>query len=106
MLESAAIENSCSYLDLFNVNFADIINCEPMMYNTKKMNEYKFLFRNTGTTTSCLNLGSYNYLGFAEKSGPCAEAAIESLYHYGAGTNNSRRDLGIKTSGKEVAMFL
>ena len=54
------------------------------------------MFRNTGTTTHCLNLGSYNYLGFAENSGHCAEAAIESLYLYGAGTNSSRTDLGNK----------
>lgn len=44
--------------------------------------------------STCLNLGSYNYLGFAEKTGPCSEAAIEGIYKYGAGTNSSRRDLG------------
>lgn len=52
--------------------------------------------RDLGTKTTCLNLGSYNYLGFAEKEGPCAEAAINSIHEYGAGTNSSRVDLGRK----------
>ena len=50
--------------------------------------------RNVGTKTRCLNLGSYNYLGFAEEKGPCADAAIQSIHEYGAGTNSSRVDLG------------
>ena len=50
--------------------------------------------RNLNTKTRCLNLGSYNYLGFAEEKGPCADAAIESIHEYGAGTNSSRVDLG------------
>ena len=48
----------------------------------------------TGSSTRCLNLGSYNYLGFAETSGPCADAAIESVYKYGVGNCSPRRELG------------
>ncbi|KAK2553865.1 Serine palmitoyltransferase 2 [Acropora cervicornis] len=36
-----------------------------------------------GTTTKALNLASYNYLGFAENSGPCAEAAEQAVRRYG-----------------------
>ncbi|KAJ9589775.1 hypothetical protein L9F63_027966, partial [Diploptera punctata] len=37
----------------------------------------------TGTQTKCLNLGSYNYLGFAQAEGPCAEAAERAIREYG-----------------------
>lgn len=39
-------------------------------------------------------MGSYNYLGFAEASGPCAEAAISSLYKYGVSTGGTRQQYG------------
>ncbi|CAI8015603.1 Serine palmitoyltransferase 2, partial [Geodia barretti] len=51
-------------------------------------------FRYTGTKTNCLNLGSYNYLGFAENTGPCADAAYQSTLDYGAGTCSPARELG------------
>ena len=50
--------------------------------------------RHPGTTTNCLNLGSYNYLGFAENRGPCADASKEATYKYGAAVCSSRRDFG------------
>lgn len=39
-------------------------------------------------------MGSYNYLGFAESSGPCAEAAIEAIYKYGVSTGATRQQYG------------
>jgi len=41
-----------------------------------------------------VNLGSYNYLGFAENSGPCAEAAIASAKCYGVGVCSARHEVG------------
>ena len=57
-------------------------------------------YRNTGTTTRCLNLGSYNYLGFAQSSGPCAEASQEATHQYGAGSCSARKDLGESGEGE------
>ena len=54
--------------------------------------------RHTGGSTNCLNLGSYNYLGFAENTGPCADAAHQSTLDYGAGTCSPARELGNKCS--------
>lgn len=51
-------------------------------------------FRFTGTEKKCLNLGSYNYLGFAANTGPCAENSINSIREYGIATCSSRRELG------------
>lgn len=39
-------------------------------------------------------MASYNYLGFAESSGPCAEAAIKSIYDYGISTGGTRQQYG------------
>ncbi|CAG9798350.1 unnamed protein product [Chironomus riparius] len=56
--------------------------------------DFGWSFEFTGTTTKCLNLGSYNYLGFAQTSGPCAEDSIKSIEKYGIATCNARRELG------------
>ena len=47
-----------------------------------------------GTKRNCLNLGSYNYLGFAENSGPCTEAVKETLHHSGVACCSARGDYG------------
>lgn len=51
-------------------------------------------FHFTGNEIKCLNLASYNYLGFAEAQGPCAEFAIESIYKYGVSTGSTRQKYG------------
>jgi len=43
-------------------------------------------YRFTGTTTECLNLGSYNYLGFAENSGPIIDSVAASIKKYSFAT--------------------
>lgn len=48
----------------------------------------------TGTETKCINMGSYNYLGFAQNKGPCADQSIEALERYGIATCSPRRELG------------
>lgn len=59
------------------------------------INQILFLFfRFTGTETKCLNLGSYNYLGFAEATGPCAEAARSALLEYGPSLCSTVREYG------------
>lgn len=59
-------------------------------------------FEFTGSQTKCLNLASYNYLGFAEASGPCAEAAIASIYQNGISTGSSRRWYGTASPHDEL----
>ena len=51
-------------------------------------------FRQTGDTTKALNLGSYNYLGFAENVGPCAQAAEQAVHKFGLGGCSSRHEYG------------
>ena len=74
-------------------------------------------FECTGKTTNCLNLGSYNYLGFADDwKQTCKEDVLESLNHWPISMGSSRLDLGNTTIhekleetvasfiGKEAAM--
>lgn len=56
--------------------------------------DYGWSFEFTGTETRCLNLGSYNYLGFAQNEGPCAREAEESIKSYGLAACSSRREIG------------
>ncbi|KAG5716793.1 Serine palmitoyltransferase 2, partial [Termitomyces sp. T112] len=44
----------------------------------------------TGTRTRALNISSYNYLGFAQARGGCADAVEESIRRYGVSTCGSR----------------
>ncbi|CAD1478089.1 unnamed protein product [Heterotrigona itama] len=56
--------------------------------------DYGWTFQFTGTTSECINLGSYNYLGFAEANGKCADQSIETLKKFGCAGCSSRLELG------------
>jgi len=51
-------------------------------------------FRYPGTLTKFLNLGSYNYLGFAESSGVCAKASQEAILKYGTSSCSTVLEMG------------
>ncbi|XP_052106800.1 serine palmitoyltransferase 2-like [Mytilus californianus] len=67
-------------------------------------------FQLTGKKQHVLNFGSYNYLGFAENKGPCADAVEKSTMKYGVGCCGSRQELGYLKIHKQldelVAKFL
>lgn len=48
----------------------------------------------TGTHTRALNVSSYNYLGFAQGSGGCADAVEEAIKRYNIGALGSRLEGG------------
>lgn len=48
----------------------------------------------TGTTREVLNLSSYNYLGFAQNEGPCADAVEAAIRKYGVSVASSRMEVG------------
>ncbi|KAI6132952.1 pyridoxal phosphate-dependent transferase [Pisolithus croceorrhizus] len=48
----------------------------------------------TGKTTRALNVASYNYLGFAQSHGGCADAVEESIIRYGVSTCGTRLEGG------------
>jgi serine palmitoyltransferase len=68
----------------------------------RKSNDGNNTFKLTGTTTETLNLSSYNYLGFAQSDGPCADAAEQAIRKYGLTMASSRADTGTSDLTLEV----
>lgn len=56
--------------------------------------DYNESFRYDGTSTPCLNLSSYNYLGFAQSVGKCTEDSIEAVKKYGLSSCGPRNLIG------------
>ncbi|XP_008280215.1 serine palmitoyltransferase 2b [Stegastes partitus] len=57
--------------------------------------DYNWTFEHTGKVVKdVINMGSYNYLGFAENTGTCADAAIEATQAYGVGVGSTRCEMG------------
>lgn len=65
-------------------------------------NDYNQSFQFTGTHTETLNLSSYNYLGFAQSEGPCADAVEESIEHFGTSSASPRAEAGTSDLSVEV----
>lgn len=57
-------------------------------------NDFNDTFQLTGTRTRALNLSSYNYLGFAQARGGCADAVEEGIRRYGIGACGARLEGG------------
>lgn len=60
----------------------------------RKSANYNHSYDFTGTYTETLNLSSYNYLGFAQSEGPCADAVEDSVRIYGLSSCSPRADTG------------
>ena len=76
----------------------------------RKSDDYNFSYRYTGTTTETLNMSSYNYLGFAQSEGPCADAVEEAVRKYGLSfcspvTDSGSSDLFLEVE-RETALFV
>lgn len=72
------------------------VPADTVVLKDRVTNDYGWTFQFTGTETKCLNLGSYNYLGFAQNSGPCADDSEQAINKYGVAYCSSRRELGKK----------
>jgi serine palmitoyltransferase len=59
-------------------------------------------FQMTGRTTETLNMSSYNYLGFAQSEGPCADATEAAIRKYGVSMCSTRADSGTSDLHLEV----
>ena len=60
----------------------------------RKSDDFNLSFKLTGTTTETLNMSSYNYLGFAQSEGECADAAEQNIKKYGISFCSPRGDIG------------
>ncbi|XP_044163019.1 serine palmitoyltransferase 2-like isoform X2 [Acropora millepora] len=87
--------------DCFNRPIGSVPGAEIELLD-RKSHDYNWTFRYPGTTTKALNLASYNYLGFAENSGPCAEAAEQAVRRYGLAACSARNEYGTLTIHQEL----
>ncbi|KAK3302326.1 pyridoxal phosphate-dependent transferase [Chaetomium strumarium] len=76
----------------------------------RKSDDFNRSYKFTGTCTQTLNLSSYNYLGFAQSDGPCADAVEECVRKYGLSFASPRADSGtsdlVMEVEREVAQFV
>lgn len=85
--------------------FARPITGVPGRYITlidRKTDDFNKNYQYTGTYTETLNLSSYNYLGFAQSEGPCADAVEETIRKYGISSASPRADAGTSDLALEV----
>lgn len=62
--------------------------------------------RRTTNTSRCLNLGSYNYLGFAASDEYCTPRVIQSLKRFSPSTCSARVDAGNQIPLQDVPNFV
>merc|ERR1712063_140654 len=60
----------------------------------------------TGEVRRCLNLGSYNYLGFAENEGECTDAVEGSITNFGNVMCSSRLEAGTTVVHRELESLM
>ncbi|XP_057661157.1 serine palmitoyltransferase 2 isoform X2 [Diorhabda carinulata] len=91
--------------DCWNYPICSVPGDEVILKN-RVTNDNGWTFEFTGLKTKCLNLASYNYLGFAEANGPCAEHAIKTIYTDGISTGNTRQQHGTCALHDELETLL
>lgn len=81
-------------LDVFNRPICSLPGAKIDLIDRKFSNS-GWTCENTGKIIrNVTNLGSYNYLGFAENSGRCIEETVETMRTYGVGVCGARQDVG------------
>ncbi|GAB7347114.1 hypothetical protein MBLNU459_g3239t1 [Dothideomycetes sp. NU459] len=68
----------------------------------RESDDFNLSFKMKGTTTETLNMSSYNYLGFAQSEGECADAVEAATKKYGVSFASSRGDAGTSELHVEV----
>ncbi|KAL1922662.1 uncharacterized protein VTP21DRAFT_10201 [Calcarisporiella thermophila] len=84
----------------------------------RESKDFNDTFRLTGTTREVINLASYNYLGFAQSHGPCADDVEQTVLQYRVGISSPRQEVGTldihheledlvaRFTGKEASMVI
>eukprot|EP01128_Nolandella_sp_AFSM9_P000925 TRINITY_DN11050_c0_g1_i1.p1 TRINITY_DN11050_c0_g1~~TRINITY_DN11050_c0_g1_i1.p1 ORF type:complete len:483 (+),score=136.75 TRINITY_DN11050_c0_g1_i1:116-1564(+) len=71
--------------------------------NERYTPDYGFTFVSTGKKQRCLNLGSYNYLGFSGvENNPTLEKVQESIKQYGLSMTSSRSEVGTTKIHRDI----
>ncbi|PWZ07052.1 Long chain base biosynthesis protein 2a [Zea mays] len=106
---SPAIGMCNTFFVLADANFLGMLQYSEISgRHITKLVSYCDFHRRTSNTTRCLNLGSYNYLGFAAADEYCTPRVIESLKKYLASTtklHNELEELATCFVGKPAAIL-
>lgn len=73
-----------------------------MLLKDRVSYDHAWTFQLTGTNTRVINLGSYNYLGFAQNDGLCARTAQTTIDAHGIGVGSSMHEFGNTTLHREL----
>ena len=84
--------------DCFNRPICSVPGAEIELLD-RKTNDYNWSFYFTGKKVKALNMGSYNYLGYAENDGACSKAAMQSISDINVATCASRQEIGTHKCG-------
>ncbi|KAI9307849.1 pyridoxal phosphate-dependent transferase [Cunninghamella echinulata] len=60
----------------------------------RESNDFNKTFKLTGRQIECINFASYNYLGFAQNTGPCADAVENIVHQLGITAASTRSEAG------------
>jgi serine palmitoyltransferase len=91
--------------DIFNRPIASVPGAQFEL-TERVSDDYNWTYRYTGKTINAINLGSYNYLGFAEKTGQCATDAINAIKTFGVANCNTRVEIGTQRYHVELEQLL
>ncbi|XP_068225097.1 serine palmitoyltransferase 2 isoform X1 [Palaemon carinicauda] len=64
--------------------------------------DYGWTMKLTGKVIKCINVGSYNYLGFAENVGQCHDDSEKALKQHGISSCSPRLELGTGTLHRQL----
>lgn len=99
--------------DILSSNFSDCFNrpITGVASRTVKLldrvsPDFNRTFRLTGTTSEVLNFSSYNYLGFSDNSGPCADAVQENVMDLGITAASPRAEAGTTKQVQELEQLV
>lgn len=68
-------------------------------FERERLNNKEYIY--TGNSVECLNLSSYNYLGFAQSHGVCTDNVLEIVDKYGTSSCSPRNAIGTTDLHKE-----
>jgi len=80
------------------------VPADRIVLNERITHDYADTWQETGKKTDCLNLGSYNYLGFSDTKGVCVENVSEAIRKFGISTTSVQNDLGTTTLHREAEL--
>ncbi|KAJ3062064.1 serine palmitoyltransferase component, partial [Quaeritorhiza haematococci] len=91
----------CRIRDVFNRPVTNVAGRKITLLE-RESDDFNKTFRLTGKTREVLNLSSYNYLGFAQNEGPCADAVERKVRECGIASSGPRLEAGTTDLALEV----